>query len=452
MIVAGLLPTIVAPVALAATPFPIDDIHAGTDNGNLYNEVCNKADFNFVIDMSGSIGAQPGRPSNLGQLQTGITDFVEQFAGDAIYSGTRFNGNGATNLTTGYDSATAFKAEIAALSNPNGMTPTAAGINTGASNNGGDRAGVPNIMFVVTDGSPNKPNTHSDDLNNPDTWLTAANAAIDAANAVRAGSGASKYFVRAVYLSTPTDPGDTNLPWADSQDAQWAAKVMDQIDGGPEGALSADFGNFAKDLFKAIGCKPPSLEIEKTADNTTVDAGAEIGFTIKVTNSSPDSDAQDVVVTDKLPDKADTNWKIDPAVEACEITGAPGEGQVLTCNFGDVAKGGGHESVHVVTDTGKSCGTYDNTAEFTAEGLDPNTASASVEVLCAGIGITKVADAASVIAGDPIGFTITVTSKGPATATASSSRTCSRPMPAPTGRSTAAPPRTSARCHRQDHL
>ena len=64
-------------------------------------------------------------------------------------------------------------------------TPTSTGINTGSGNDAGDRPGVPNVMFVLTDGSPNKPNTHSDDLDNPDTWLQGANAAIGAADAAR---------------------------------------------------------------------------------------------------------------------------------------------------------------------------------------------------------------------------------------------------------------------------
>ena len=66
-------------------------------------------------------------------------------------------------------------------------------------------------MFVLTDGSPNKPNSHNDDLTNVDTWVTGANAAIASANTARPRGGG--FVVNAVYLSTPTDPGDTNLPF-----------------------------------------------------------------------------------------------------------------------------------------------------------------------------------------------------------------------------------------------
>ncbi len=77
-------------------------------------------------------------------------------------------------------------------------------------------------MFVVTDGSPNVPNTHGDDLNNPETWLQGANGAIDAANVAR-----GPYVVKAFYVSEdgpPADPGDTNLPFSPAGDVQWAKR------------------------------------------------------------------------------------------------------------------------------------------------------------------------------------------------------------------------------------
>ena len=54
---------------------------SGTANGSISAEACNSADFNFVIDMSGSIGAQDGVPSNLQQLKDGINGFVNAFEG-----------------------------------------------------------------------------------------------------------------------------------------------------------------------------------------------------------------------------------------------------------------------------------------------------------------------------------------------------------------------------------
>ena len=390
-------------------------INSGTANASLGSVVCEAADFNFVIDMSGSIGAQGNTPSNLSDLKAGITGFVTAFqnaGGDGQYSGTRFNGSSTSALTSGYTDAATFNGAVNGLSNPNGLTPTSAGIGAGAGNNAHDRAGIPNVMFVVTDGSPNKPNTHGDDLNNAETWLQAANAAVASADAARAGSGANGYVVKAVYLSTAGDPGDTSLPFSNTAgDSQWATSVMNRIGGGSH--LDSDFAGFVNDLFEAIGCAPPATTISKTADAASVDAGDQIGFTIKVSNAGG-SAAHDVVADDNLPDTAGTSWSISPAVAGCSITGSAGN-QALHCNFGTIAAGA-FKSVHVVSGTGSSCGTYNNTATFTSSDGGSGQDGASVNVRCASIDVAKVADAPSVSAGDQIGFLITVTSNGPGSA------------------------------------
>ncbi len=390
-------------------------IDAGTANPALGSNVCQTADFNFAIDMSGSIGIQGSTPSNLPDLKAGITGFVAAYqgaGGDGQYSGTRFNGSSTSSLTSGYTTPATFTTAVNALTNPSGLTPTAAGIDAAAANNAHDRAGVPNVLFVVTDGSPNKPNTHSDDLNNPETWLQGANAATAAADAARAGSGANGYAVKALYLSTAGDPGDTSLPFSDpAGDAQWATTVMNRIGGGSH--LDADFASFVDGLFKALGCEPPAMKITKVADSATVDAGDQIGYTITVTNAGGTT-AHDVAIDDNLPDTAGTSWSISPAVTGCAITGTPGS-QALHCDIGTLAAGA-HKSVHVVSGTGSSCGSYDNTATFTSTDGGSGQASASVNVRCASIDIAKVADAPSVSAGDQIGFLITVTSNGPGSA------------------------------------
>ncbi len=222
-------------------------------NPDLTSEVCEAADFAFVIDMSGSIGRQGSRPSNLPDLQDGITNFVNAFqgaGGDGLYAGTRFNGTTATTITSGFVDSSTFLSAVSALSSPSGNTPTAAGITTAMGNTTGDRAGVPNIMFVITDGSPNVP--PGGNLANPAVWLQAANAGIAAADSARNAG----WIVKAVYLSAPNDPGDTNLPFSDAGDALWAQTVMTEIGAGSY--FPADFSSFASDLFKAIQCPEPT--------------------------------------------------------------------------------------------------------------------------------------------------------------------------------------------------
>jgi uncharacterized repeat protein (TIGR01451 family) len=294
-------------------------VKGGTANPALSKGVCNKADFNFIIDMSGSIGPQDGNPSNLPQLQAGITGFIDAFAaagGDGIYSGTRFNGSSANTMTSGYDSAAAFRADVVGLTNPNGTTPTAAGINTGAGNDSGDRGDAPNVMFVVTDGSPNVP---GGDLGDPPTWLQAANAAVDAADAAR-GDG---YVVKAVYLSTAGDPGDTTLPFSSAGDAAWAKKVMQEIGGGAY--LDADFKNFVKDLFEAIHCAPPpTVTLTKSVDDDSKpEPGGTFNFKLTIKNTSDHS----VKITELTDDN--------PLSDECKglVGDSLGAGDSVSCEY-----------------------------------------------------------------------------------------------------------------------
>ena len=78
-------------------------------------------------------------------------------------------------------------------------------------------------------------------------------------------------------------------------------------------------------------------------------------------------------------------------------------------------------SVHVVSDTqpiGEVCtpATLTNTGTADATNDDPVTATAGITIQCPDLQITKEADDASVSAGEPIGFLITVTNGGPGTA------------------------------------
>ncbi len=394
-------------------------VPAGTANPPLSSAVCDSADFNFVIDMSGSIGPQGSAPSNLPQLKSGITDFVDAFeaaGGHGLYSGTRFSGSSAAAITSGYVSAASFKSSVNALSGPSGLTPTSSGIATAATNNAGGRAGVQNIMFVITDGSPNVPNTTGSNLDLPQTWLEGANAAIDAANSVR-GAAATKFHIKAVYLSTAGDPGDISLPFSAAGDSSWASKVMTEIGGGS--FLDADFKSFADELFPVIKCPlpvPADIAITKTADDPSVEAGDPIGFTITVANQGG-SDATGVALTDNLPAGGDLDWSIESqtGISGCAITGAVGS-QSIDCPTVTLA-GGASYSIHIVSDTSRnSADSVTNTASVTTTNDGSDEDDANVVILKAGIDIVKVADADHVDAGDPIGFSITVSSTGAATA------------------------------------
>jgi uncharacterized repeat protein (TIGR01451 family) len=155
----------------------------------------------------------------------------------------------------------------------------------------------------------------------------------------------------------------------------------------------------------------PGLNLLKTADNLLVNAGSPIGFTVTVTNTGTGA-ASGVVISDPLPTGTGIVWSINPPVTGCAITG----GNQLTCTFATLAAAA-TQTVHVVSPTTKdSCQAYPNTATLTAAIGNGDTAEALSTVQCPVVTLAKTADAASVNAGEPIGFVITVTNAGPAPA------------------------------------
>jgi uncharacterized repeat protein (TIGR01451 family) len=174
----------------------------------------------------------------------------------------------------------------------------------------------------------------------------------------------------------------------------------------------------------------PNLSITKTADDTTVSAGEQIGFTITVTNSAVigTGTAKAVTLADPLPTGTGISWVESPDSAACNIAAS-----VLSCSFGDLAPGAS-VSVHVVSGTtAASCKVYTNTATASATNNPSIEATASTTVQCANLSITKVADATPVNTGDPIGFSITVSNSGAQGTGTALGVTMSDPLPAGNG-------------------
>ena len=156
----------------------------------------------------------------------------------------------------------------------------------------------------------------------------------------------------------------------------------------------------------------PDLLVTKDADQGTVNAGENIGFTVEVTNNGTGT-AHGVTVTDTLPTNGGLDWAIDAANSdaGCSITSG-----VLTCDFGDLGPDESR-SVHIVSPTtAQSCGDVVNTASGTSSNDGEDSDSATVTVNCTDIFVTKTADAPLVEGGDTIGFLITVGNNGPGTA------------------------------------
>ncbi len=160
---------------------------------------------------------------------------------------------------------------------------------------------------------------------------------------------------------------------------------------------------------------PATIDVEKTADAASVNAGEQIGFTVTISNTG-DNTALGVSFTDSLPGGDGIDWSIESQSGGFSITGtAPNQSLVFAPT---TLAAGASAWVHIVSGTtGDSCGIYDNTAAVTTTNDGSDEDSATTEVLCAEIDVEKTADAATVNAGDQIGFTVTISNTGDGLAT-----------------------------------
>ncbi|MGH2549997.1 MAG: hypothetical protein ACRDHN_11430, partial [Thermomicrobiales bacterium] len=98
----------------------------------------------------------------------------------------------------------------------------------------------------------------------------------------------------------------------------------------------------------------------KTPDNTFVNAGETIGFTMSITNAG-EAVMRGATLHDVLPTNAGLSWTIDGGTNAADCSIANGS---VDCEFGDIV-GGGSVTVHISSPTtGESCGTINNVAEM----------------------------------------------------------------------------------------
>jgi YVTN family beta-propeller protein len=127
----------------------------------------------------------------------------------------------------------------------------------------------------------------------------------------------------------------------------------------------------------------PDLSVTKTADQTVVNAGSPIGYTIVMSNSAAPGtgSATNATLSDPLPAGADVNWSVSPPYTGpgiCAITGIA-NGQTLTCTLGSLSPAI-RTSVHVMS-SNSSAGTYVNTATLAALNNPPQMATATIQVV-----------------------------------------------------------------------
>ena len=152
-----------------------------------------------------------------------------------------------------------------------------------------------------------------------------------------------------------------------------------------------------------------SLNITKIADDDTVNAGEDVGYTITVTNNGAGT-AKDVVLHDTLPTNDGLDWEIDGGTGANLCSIAAGE---LTCSFGNMAPGASY-TVHISSPTtSDTCGVIRNFANATSSNDgNPSVGPVDITVLCPDVNVVKTADDGTIAAGDLAEFTIVVSNDG----------------------------------------
>jgi len=124
-------------------------------------------------------------------------------------------------------------------------------------------------------------------------------------------------------------------------------------------------------LIPATALAPADLSITKSDSPDPVNEGAQLTYTIEITNAGPDP-ATDVVVTDDLAPSDFDLVSTTPSQGSCDVQGS----QNITCNLGTIASGATANVTIVVT--AKKPGVVSNTASVTTSEPDPQSANNTV--------------------------------------------------------------------------
>ncbi|HEX9636809.1 MAG TPA: DUF11 domain-containing protein [Acidobacteriota bacterium] len=152
------------------------------------------------------------------------------------------------------------------------------------------------------------------------------------------------------------------------------------------------------------------LSVAKSDDPDPVAPGANLTYTIEVSNAGP-SNATSVTLTDLVPAGTSFVSMTPPGGWMCP-------NMTVTCTNPDVAVGGPYTFTMVVQVTASS-GTIMNTATVASAddgNAANNSASEDTAVVAADLEVTKSDDPDPVVAGEAITYTVTVTNNGPSTA------------------------------------
>jgi uncharacterized repeat protein (TIGR01451 family) len=205
------------------------------------------------------------------------------------------------------------------------------------------------------------------------------------------------------------------------------AKLLDLADGRAEASrvldlLASDpvrrrFG-FSEDHLETITRWVTRAGIRWAWDQNGRDRYGLAAFQQNTWRFGVDRVLSGVALSDDLPAGGDLDWSIEnqTGISGCTIPGAVGS-QSIDCPTVSL-DGGDSYAIHIVSDTSvASADTVPNTASVSSENAGSDEDSDTITINKSAIDIVKTADDPSVEAGDTIGFTVTVTNNGAATAT-----------------------------------
>jgi len=160
------------------------------------------------------------------------------------------------------------------------------------------------------------------------------------------------------------------------------------------------------------------LAVTRTADSPVVILGDPVGWTVTVTNVGLGT-AHGVSLTDPLP-LFGGSVAILPSIDLAgtdPTCGFPSTLPMITCSFGDLAPGASRHLHFTGTLLKSVCGSLVNTASaLSIDAGSATSAPSSVLIECGSLAVSNVADSTTVSAGGTMGWTVTVTNAGPATA------------------------------------
>jgi len=270
---------------------------------------------------------------------------------------------------------------------------------------------VPGSMMIVDD-----PGTLSG---------TAPDDAMANANTDGAGFDGTAVEFRLGAADNPPYPDDGGrIPIGDSFEVSFQVTVDAGTEGSDitneatltyKGETVGDTYTVSGDVTMTVAEEADLVLVSKVDDVDPVTAGQNTTYTITVRNDGP-SPALNPVVTDFLP--ADFSFVSGPGCTAA--------GQTITCALASPLAAGATDSIAIVVqaDPAASVGTVTNKTTVTSDSSDSvsgnNTGSETTEIIrSADVSLTKDSSPEpSVVAGNQITYTLTVTNSGPSTSEA----------------------------------